>query len=70
MTNIAKFLGINTSFFIAWKLACQLVVLLLLTSYISVFVGLVIMNFLALFYLLILNENNIKITCWPFILDR
>ena len=35
---------------------------LLLTSYISVFVGLVIMNFLALFYLLIFNENNILIT--------
>ena len=44
--------------------------LLLLTSYMSVFVGLVIMNVLALFYLLIFNENNILITCWSFTLDR
>ena len=39
---------------------------LLLTSYISVFVGLVIMDFHALFYLLMFNENNILITCWSF----
>ena len=45
-------------------------VTLLLTSCISVFVGLVIMNFLALFYLLMFNENNILITCWSFTLDR
>ena len=44
--------------------------LLLLTSYISVFVGLVIMDFLALFYLIIFNENNVLITCWSFTLDR
>ena len=41
-----------------------------LTSYISVFVGLVIMNFHALFYLLMFHENNILITCWSFTLDR
>ena len=49
-------------------LQCGKCNILLLTSYISVFVGLVIMNFLALFYLLMFNENNILITCWSFTL--
>ena len=44
--------------------------LLLLTSYLSVFVELVIMNFLALFYSLLFNENNDLIICLPFTLDR